>query len=899
MKGYREYILFLFYYLMSCNLYAEYKSVRIKWDRKVTEGTVEIRNGILKSLELKKGNGFLVNENSFRSETDGIDELLVCVDSAKLEFGPGATVVSLKANSHSFSFFLRDITDAMPVYIPEYHVIVSTEHDIRSYSDIEQDIQSKGLLTKVQKIEQQPETSFEVVAKNSRDMSGPVWLGIGRDVRLFQVYEEMNDNDLEGKIVKPICSTVPMKLPEVRNDELTYFYVFGRGIGTHPNVVRFLEEGSKLIYHSELIDDDICYHSVSFVSGEEHDLSQADTNGSHYLVFDYYSSMRNINEKLKVEMDEKLAKEEAREGLVLCINTTIKNRGDVPRYAWFMLPRPGNGWMKQYPYQYDREKGISYFKENMVFCVSKLNGKVVPNEEMAVLLQPGEEITCQYILPHKPISWERGIALADRDFSTHYTAAQDYWHKIEDSAARIHIPEHRIDEMVKAGLNHLYLITFGSDSSQVFAPNIGIYHPIGTESAPIILYYLSMGWSELAKRSLNYFLAWQMPDGSIQNYGGYMVETGAFLWASSEYFRYTRDIEWIKENKDKLLLSCKYLINWRNQSKVESLKGRGYGMVDGKFADVNAPYRQFSVNAYSCMGVSRMAEVFRSIDPIEASLLEKEALEWRKDIWESISHQLEITPVVPLGDGTWVSALSPWAEGESLRALYYKEEKFWSHGCFIDSDVLCGPLYLIFCEIIDPECNLAGNMLQYTRELFCQGSTALSQPYYSRHNWLQLRRGEVKPFLSTYYGTFAAHADRQTYSFWEHLHRVSPHKTHEEATFLMDTRWMLYMEIGDTLSVFRGIPRKWLDDENEISLCGVGSYFGNLNIWAKSDLKNKCITASVSCYDESRRPNCVTIRIPHPFGNKPIKVSGGIYDAKKESVIILNFEGRADVVVQY
>ena len=37
------------------------------------------------------------------------------------------------------------------------------------------------------------------------------------------------------------------------------------------------------------------------------------------------------------------------------------------------------------------------------------------------------------------------------------------------------------------------------------------------------------------------------------------------------------------------------------------------------------------------------------------------------------------------------------------------------------------------------------------------------------------------------------------------MYRVSQHKTHEEAWFLMETRWMLYMEEGDTLSLLKTI----------------------------------------------------------------------------------------------
>ena len=51
------------------------------------------------------------------------------------------------------------------------------------------------------------------------------------------------------------------------------------------------------------------------------------------------------------------------------------------------------------------------------------------------------------------------------------------------------------------------------------SPNVGVYGPIGTESAPIIQYYLSMGLDEQARRSLNYFLVTQK-EADVEKPGG-------------------------------------------------------------------------------------------------------------------------------------------------------------------------------------------------------------------------------------------------------------------------------------------------------------------------------------------------------------------------------------------
>ena len=98
-----------------------------------------------------------------------------------------------------------------------------------------------------------------------------------------------------------------------------------------------------------------------------------------------------------------------------------------------------------------------------------------------------------------------------------------------------------------------------------------------------------MGLEQQAKRALNYFLDTQQPDGNIENYNGYTVETGAALWSVGEYFRYTRDRAWIEQIRPKLLKACDYLMRWRAKSFDEKLRGKGYGMIDGKVADPEDP----------------------------------------------------------------------------------------------------------------------------------------------------------------------------------------------------------------------------------------------------------------------------------------------------------------------
>jgi len=177
-------------------------------------------------------------------------------------------------------------------------------------------------------------------------------------------------------------------------------------------------------------------------------------------------------------------------------------------------------------------------------------------------------------------------------------------------------------------------------------------------------------------------------------------------------------------------------------------------------------------------------------------------------------------------------------------------------------------------------------------------NAALSQPYYCRHDYAHIRRGEVAAFLKTYYNQITALQDQETYTFWEHYYHASEHKTHEQAWFLMQTRWMLWLEENETLRLLSGIPRAWLKDGQTIRLNNVASYFGPVSLKIESQVRRNRIVAHVEC-GGNRKPKTVLVRLPHPEGRKAIKVEGGVYDAASETVRVTPFKGKAALAVHF
>lgn len=865
-------------------------------------GTISVLYGKVRKGQILKGKGDFY-KNEFQIKASDYIKIRFEIEDENIDVGSNSTIVSIKINENKFSFFLRDVKNSYPIYIPEYQVLILEYSNGGSYSDTETEILKLRKTTKLQKMESENEISFSNIQDKVKDMSVPIWLGISRDVRIFELNSGLDDDPRpEARFVRPKFSTTPAKYSNSVDNYATYLYTVGRGVGVENNIRRRLDNGVLPILTTTLIDDDIEYTTTDFVSLEKSHLFNNGSYGTNFWVADNFSGGHMFTADQKREVDKELKifhSEDEDEKTILCSRTIIENQGDVPRYAFIKIPRPGSGWHDRAEYEYDGNTGLSFFSEDEVFCVSKLNGNPMKDEEMAVLLEPGEVIEFVFYMPHTPISKDRALQLSKLEYDNLLSDSEMFWDKKLSSAARISVPETRINEMIKAGLLHLDLVTYGKESERTLAPSIGVYSPIGTESSPIIQFYASMGWNDIAKRSINYFLDKQHEDGFIQNFGGYMVETGAALWTMGEYFRYTNDEDWAVENKDKFIKSCNYLIDWRNRNKKPELKGTGYGMIDGKVADPEDQFHQFMLNGYGYLGVKRISEMLKKIDPPESERLEREAEGWKADIRESFFTSMGNSPVVPLGDGTWSPTVPPWPGKIGPRALYAEEDDFWSHGTFTVADAMLGPIYLVFCEVIDPNEVASTMMLNYHSELFYQGNSAFSQPYYSRHNWLQAKLGMVKPFLNTYYHTLAAHADRETYTFWEHLYRLTPHKTHEEAWFLMETRWMLYMEEGDTLSLLKTIPRDWMEDGKEIVLEGVQSYFGRINLNVESHVGNGYIEAQIKCEDQNRRPATVQLRIPHPENKKPKKVIGGEYNSETETILISSFDGEQNVRVEF
>ncbi len=872
-------------------VYIHAQPISVRWEKPGIAGKVVVDRGTLVSATADRGS---VTERNFHLPANQPGKLDLTI-SRTAENAALPVLVTIEAPPRTFTFRPNEVTAAHPIYLPHDGVIITEASDARSYTDIVSAIRNRRGKTKLQAIAAAPEASFAASARTSRETKSQTWLGLSRDIRMFRVGQNLDS-------FQPAYAGYEFALPDVPKQPANYAFQLGRGWGPRAATTRFLDEGVLPILRGTIDDESMQYDVTMFASLERSPLTVATLRGTDFLVADRYGHGHMFTPE-QAELQKQRHDEEVNrfEETVLYVRVVATNRGTAPRHALFKTAYPTLATPvspKLPEWSFDPANGFSTYGSGLVFACSTFNGSPLAAEEMSLLLPPGGSAVLEFFVPHRPVDVNRAKALARQSFDTRLDEARSFWHAKLADASQWKLPESRIQNIVQAGLLHLDLATYGREPDQPLLPAIGIYTAIGSESAPIIQFMDSMGWHTTAERALDFFLEKQHDSGFMQNFNGYMLETGAVLWTMGEHHRYTRNERWLRRVHPNVTKAWRYLQSWRRRNLQPELKENGYGMLDGKTADPDDPFRSFMLNGYAYLGLARTAEMLRTLDPAAAAecLAEAEAL--KADIRTTLAATMNRSPVVPLGDGRWSRSAPPWSNYRGPVMLHADGGRWFTHGTMTARDSALGPLYLVFQEVVSPDEPMGQELLETHSELMTRDNVAFSQPYYSRHPWVHLQRGEAKAFQQAWYATVAAMADRGTYTFTEHFFPVSAHKTHEEAWFLMETRWMLYLEQGNTLKLFAGTPTDYFRPGETLSVSRAGSYFGLLSFATSVSSDGREIQVTVECPGD-RKPETVDVRLPHPSGNAPASIEGGTLLPERTTVRIQNFTGHARLTVRF
>lgn len=784
-------------------------------------GTFEIQNGrILSACPLRE----CVKVDGSRVEISGGDAVVkILMEMSADRYGKDATILKWNADRESFSFLPVTLSVEGTIQVPDYQVAIG--FSLNSVMELAAMETSAKYSLSLNTLPRGREINWETWSNRNRKTEVPTILGLSRDQRVFQV--ELNSDDPDSIQVKALRDlTVP-----------TVAYSLGQAAAAGGRSERKLEAGFLPILHWRQEQDGLVVEEVAFVSFADRRLENGELEGTPFPISHLYSVLNTLPPGRREGAEEAAYTWSPRGEVALFLRTCMTNHTTVPLLAVQRLPRAhyihrpaGKDVFASEKVLLDKhvsldKDGVAW-TEGTPFSMHRLNGVPPSSAQPCILLAPGESLTIESLLSHRIDGLSESVRANGWNWEEKISEVRGFWQEKLRAAAFITLPEARLENFLKAGLNHLDVVTFGEEKKGPLLAKVGVYSAIASESLPIVEFYDSMGLHETAQRCINAFFDYQHPNGRINLYSYYDIETGAALFMAGRHFAYTQDRDWVKSRVGSLKAAANYLLSLRQLDNPEM---PGHGLVAGTCADPIEPESAFMLNAYNAAGLEALAILLEVIGDPEATRYRAFSDDYRLCLRSALEKSFANGPLIPTAPHRWVPTCASSAEGRGLQFMVLNGKETFTHRSYRAFDALIGPVWAIYTGAIDPCEPLSDWLLEVNSRQMNRSAIAESQPYYSRHPEIHLLRGEREAFLNAFYSGLTSIADGETFGFWEHIHKVSAHKTHEEGWALMQLRRMLWLEAGDELRLLPGIPEHWLDAGKVVEVKGGGSYFGKIS----------------------------------------------------------------------
>lgn len=540
----------------------------------------------------------------------------------------------------------------------------------------------------------------------------------------------------------------------------------------------------------------------------------------------------------------------------------------------------------------------------------------------SLLLGPGEEHIVFTIIPGQPLPISSGVSpLQNLPYDHLEDLTANYWQSQLRKGMQVKVPDQHLQNIYNANIHHWFLALTKDGRRGEHYPNTAMlyYGSIGSESSPVMQVMDMRGIHGRAESCLKAWLSTQgdsLPAGDYASKEGgffhfwpiYTIDQGTILWTLAEHYFYTRDRDWLRNAAPQIVAGCDFIIRERNRTKELLPGGKkplSYGLAPaGCVADPRDWEYSFMLNGYFYLGLKKSAQVLRDVDPQNAHRIAAEAEDYLQAIRRALRESIVRSPITRLRDNTSVQSVPPYLGLRGFSSdVKDSVDPDRRHGYAYD--VTIGPFHLLKSEVIDPNGLEATSMLNYLEDNFFMftplpsrvnldtlatdwfnmGGFGKLQPYYCHYQEAYLLRDQVSNFLRGFFNTLAAISDPQTFTFQEELDFSGgqPNKTHEEAWFMQQFRYMLLMEIGNDFFLARGTPRRWLEDGEEIAVQRAASYFGETSFRISSFSSQGRIEAVVNPPTRNQPAN-LFLRLRHPQHASLKRVTVGGREWKKFDV---------------
>ncbi len=544
-----------------------------------------------------------------------------------------------------------------------------------------------------------------------------------------------------------------------------------------------------------------------------------------------------------------------------------------------------------------------------------------------ILLAPGESVTLAFRTCFSDRSWDGPAARRIRklDYSRERSKCIRRWKSVLSRGALLSVPEARIMSAWQAQrvCLHQFHHRF-TETDDVLFPNQGPAWPMSFwagEARFCIRAFDQLGLHAQAAKVIEYFIRtqieWTGPfKGDVSTLTGafdstyhWMQDTGVMLGAMGRHYLLSGDRGWLKAKAGSALAALEWIHLQRRLTKNRDAKGRParhYGLLPNARANdgEDEGYFYAFTDCPTWDGLNMMIQALKAGNvPIPAHL-RGEREDYRRCIQKTIRAVMKLFPgtdfvphVVypPKGKQPWYwsgSMLIALGSGVAPRSsalfrdLYGKVDRYLGSG---------NRQVLGLCDRLDdvmlnsdggPRCGIKGTEWYLT---------AAEQ---ERHR-MYLARNEVEKALLNLY-TLVAFALTDTLQSSERLNLVDPYwapvqvNPSGSARIISMIGESIVFETGRALSVFRGIPRAWLEPGRHVSLKGWKTVHGAVACDVRVDRSGDRMHGSVALAGR-RAPIGCEIVLRHPAG-KPIRsvsVNGKPYGRfKRDRIVFPSLPGR-------
>jgi hypothetical protein len=432
---------------------------------------------------------------------------------------------------------------------------------------------------------------------------------------------------------------------------------------------------------------------------------------------------------------------------------------------------------------------------------------------------------------------------------------REYWRDLYKDSFTLEVPEKRVNDAFKAWLGYTFINTDKRGDRYFICDGTGFYNEIYGYSACIyIRALLRLGYFKDARTYLVNQLRFVREDGLfLLNFGA--TDTGSYLRAFADYYRYTHDRTTIEEVKPQIKKMAGWVIEQRASSNTDSPITSGLIHVR-PYADHPEATYAYLTDVYLCKGLEEAAFLLSEIQDSAASKIGEEAQAYRKDISRSMDHAIlekdgiKLLPIMPEADGQFKHSNS--------RADDY-------YGCN------CSMLMEI--GFLDPKgryADLLANVLEQRggKSLGCLAwRHGIDHAYLYGYLLNCLQRNRPREAVLGLYGWMAYGMTRNTYAGTEvTYHRLGdncatlPHtfSSTEQMRLLMD---MLVRTEGSDLYLAQAVPDAWLEPGKTVRLQNAPTPFGRVSYRIKSSSSKAIAEISLG---EGTRPETLYFGLRPP-----------------------------------